>query len=407
MEEIMKKINFANPLIPIFLIVLVDVLGMTIILPLLPFYSESLGATPFVVGMIVAVYGLCQFIAGPILGQASDKIGRKKILVLSQVGTFLGFILLGLSNTLFLIFLARIIDGLTAGNISVAQAYISDVTAPKDRTKAFGILGSAFSLGFIIGPALSGFLAKYGAHVPIFLAAGLSGLSIVCTMTILPNTEIHQSAEKKNKFAAKNIHKYFNVKEVAPLLLQFFAFIFSFAFFMSGFAMFLGEKFYYEGKHFGAQQVGWVFTFIGCLSLIVQVGLLKRLSNRFGEKKLIIIGFATMGAGYFFVGETLTIPFMLAALVLNSFGSALLRPSITSAITKVVPRDQQGAILGVTQSLQAVAQIIAPLIGGYLIGVGKLTGWAWTCSTIAFAGILIMLYQHKSNKKGYQVYREE
>jgi DHA1 family tetracycline resistance protein-like MFS transporter len=394
----MKRINFTSPLVPIFLIVFVDVLGMTIILPLLPFYSESLGASPFVVGMIVAVYGLCQFIAGPILGQASDKVGRKKILVLSQLGTFAGFILLALSHNLYLIFFARIIDGLTAGNISVAQAYISDVTEAKDRTKAFGILGSAFSLGFIIGPALSGFLSKYGAHVPIFLAAGLSLLSIVATITILPNTEIHQSLEKKNKFAAKNIHKYFNVKEVAPLLLQFFAFIFSFAFFMSGFAMFLGEKFFYEGRHFGAQQVGWIFTFIGCLSLIVQVGLLKRLENILGQKKLIFLGFITMSAGYFFVGEITTIPLLLAALVFNSFGSAVLRPSITSAITKVVPKDQQGAILGVTQSLQSVAQIIAPLIGGYLIGVGQLTGWAWVCSMIAFVGILIMIYQNRPIK---------
>lgn len=385
-----------SPMIPIFLIVLVDVLGMTIILPLLPFYSESLGATPFVVGMIVAVYGLCQFIAGPILGQASDRVGRKKILVISQIGTCLGFIMLAFSHSLLLIFLARIIDGLTAGNISVAQAYVSDVTEPKDRTKAFGMLGSAFSLGFIIGPALSGLLAKYGPHYPIMLAACLSGLSILATITLLPSTEIFPSTEKRNKFAAKNIHKYFNIKEVAPLLLQFLAFSFSFSFFMSGFAMFCGEKFFFEGKHFGAQQVGWLFTFIGCLSLIVQLGLLKRLSDMWGEKKLIVIGFLSMGLGYFFVGEAATIPFLLGALILNTFGSAVLRPSITSQITKNVPREQQGSILGVTQSLQSFSQIVAPLIGGYLIGEGHLSGWAWTCSVIAILGVLLMFHQHKS-----------
>ena len=394
----MKRLDFTNPMIPIFLIVLIDVMGMTIILPLLPFYSESLGATPFVVGMIVSVYGLCQFIAGPILGQASDIHGRKKILVISQIGTCLGFIMLALSNNLWLIFLARIIDGLTAGNISVAQAYISDVTEPKDRTRAFGMLGSAFSIGFIIGPALSGLLSKYGPHYPIYLAAFLSFLSIIATVTILPKTEIIVSTTKRNKFAAKNIHKYFNVKEVAPLLLQFFAFIFAFSFFMSGFAMFLGEKFFFEGRHFGAQQVGWIFTFIGCLSLIVQLGFMKRLAA-IGEKKLIIIGFITMGAGYFLVGEISTIPWLLAALILNTFGSAVLRPTITSAITKVVPRDQQGTILGVTQSLQSIAQVVAPLIGGYLIGNGDLSGWAWTCSSIAFVGMLIMIYQNKVLKR--------
>lgn len=385
-------------MIPIFLIVLVDVMGMTIILPLLPFYSESLGATPFTVGMIVSVYGFCQFIAGPILGQASDKIGRKKILVFSQIGTCLGFIMLALSNSLVWVFVARIIDGLTAGNISVAQAYVSDVTEPKDRTRAFGFLGAAFSLGFIIGPALSGLLAKYGPHYPIILAACLSATSIIATITLLPKTEIHAATEPRNKFAAKNIHKYFNVKEVAPLLLQFFAFIFAFAFFMSGFAMFLGEKFYYNGQHFGLQQVGWVFTFMGCMSLIVQVGLLKRLSESLGERKLILLGFATMGLGYFFIGEVLTIPLLIASLILNTFGSSVLRPSLTSQITKNVPKSQQGTILGVTQSLQSVAQIVAPLIGGYLIGKGNLSGWAWTCSSIAFAGILLMLYQSRSTR---------
>lgn len=351
------------------------------------------------VGMIVSVYGLSQFIAGPILGQASDRVGRKKILVLSQIGTCLGFIMLALSNNLLLIFLARIIDGLTAGNISVAQAYIADVTEPKDRTRAFGLLGSAFSIGFIIGPALSGLLSHYGPHYPIYLAALLSFISIIATITILPDTKIHASTTSRNKFAAKNIHKYFNVKEVAPLLLQFFAFIFAFSFFMSGFAMFLGKKFFYHGQHFGAQQVGWIFTFMGCLSLIVQLGFLKRLSLAWGEKKLILIGFITMSAGYFFVGEISTIAFLLMAMILNTFGSSLLRPSITSAITKVIPRDQQGSILGVTQSLQSLAQIIAPLIGGYLIGTGNLRGWAWTCSAIAFVGILIMIYQNRVLKE--------
>ncbi|MBY0414626.1 MAG: MFS transporter [Bdellovibrionales bacterium] len=392
---IQKFLIGRSPMIPIFLIVLVDVMGMTIILPLLPFYSQSLGATPFVVGMIVSVYGLCQFIAGPILGQASDKVGRKRILVISQVGTCIGFIMLAMSHNLVLIFLARIIDGLTAGNISVAQAYISDVTTPKERTKAFGMLGSAFSLGFIIGPALSGLLAKYGPHYPIILAACLSATSILATIFILPNNEIAPQTAPRNKFAAKNIQKYFNVKEVAPLLLQFFMFIFAFSFFMSGFAMFCGQKFFYEGRHFGAEQVGWLFTFMGCMSLIVQLGLLRKLSEKLGERKLILLGFIAMSAGYFFVGEVATIPFLLLALILNTFGSSVLRPSITSQITKIIPRDQQGAILGVTQSLQSVAQIVAPLISGYLIGTGNLTGWAWTCACIAFGGMILLIMQKR------------
>lgn len=384
---------------PIFLIVLIDVLGMTIIFPLLPFYSESLGATPFMVGMIVAVYGLCQFIAGPMLGQLSDRVGRKKVLVFSQVGTCIGFIILALSNSLTLVFISRIIDGLTAGNVSVAQAYISDVTEPKDRTKAFGILGSAFSLGFIIGPALSGFLAHYGPHYPIALAACLSFISIMATILILPNTEILVSDGPRNKFAIKNILSYLKMKEVSPLLFQFFAFIFAFSFFMTGFAMFCGEKFSMNGKPFGAQEVGWIFTFIGLWSLIVQTGFLKILSEKWGEKKIVVIGFISMSIGFFIIGEISTVTFLLGALLLTTFGSSVLRPSITSQITKVVPRNQQGTILGVTQSLQSIAQVIAPLIGGYLIGEGHLTGWAWVCSFISLIGLSLILFQNKLSRE--------
>lgn len=380
---------------PIFLIVLIDVLGMTIIFPLLPFYSESLGATPFMVGMIVAVYGLCQFIAGPMLGQLSDRVGRKKVLVFSQIGTCIGFIILALSNSLTLVFISRIIDGLTAGNVSVAQAYISDVTEPKDRTKAFGILGSAFSLGFIIGPALSGFLANYGPHYPIALAACLSFISIMATILILPKSEIHVNEGPRNKFAIKNILNYLKMKEVSPLLFQFFAFIFAFSFFMTGFAMFCGEKFSIDGKPFGAQEVGWIFTFIGVWSLIVQTGLLKILGEKWGEKKIVVIGFISMSVGFFIIGEISTVPLLLGALILTTFGSSVLRPSITSQITKVVPRNQQGTILGVTQSLQSMAQVIAPLIGGFLIGEGYLTGWAWVCSFISLIGLSLILFQNK------------
>src|SRR5436190_23849314 len=175
-----------SPLLSIFLIVLVDVLGLTIILPLLPFYAESFGATPAVVGLLVSAYALCQLIAGPPLGHLSDRVGRRPVLLVSQIGTCIGFIMLGFAQTLWLVFLARIIDGLTAGNLTVAQAYISDVTEPQNRAKAFGLIGVAFSLGFLVGPALSGFLAQYSNQYPILAAAALSFTSICCTYFLPP-----------------------------------------------------------------------------------------------------------------------------------------------------------------------------------------------------------------------------
>ena len=175
-----------SPLLPIFLIVSVDVLGLTIILPLLPFYAEHYGASPAVVGLLVSLYALCQLIAGPILGRLSDHMGRRPLLLVSQVGTFIGFLILAYANSLWLIFLSRAIDGITAGNLSLAQAYISDVTKPEDRAKSFALIGIAFGMGFLIGPGLSGFLAKFGYQYPIFVAAGLSATSILATYFLLP-----------------------------------------------------------------------------------------------------------------------------------------------------------------------------------------------------------------------------
>ena len=176
-----------SPLLPIFLIVSVDVLGLTIILPLLPFYAEKFGASPAVVGLLVSSYALCQLIAGPILGRWSDHMGRRPLLLVSQVGTLIGFLILAYANALWLIFLSRIIDGLTAGNLSLAQAYISDVTKPENRAKSFAIIGIAFGMGFLIGPAISGFLVQYSYQYPIFAAAALSATSILATYFLLPS----------------------------------------------------------------------------------------------------------------------------------------------------------------------------------------------------------------------------
>ena len=163
-----------SPLLPIFLIVVVDVLGLTSMLPLLPFYAEHFGASPVVVGLLISSYALCQLVAGPILGQISDRVGRKPVLTVSQLGTFAGFLVLAWAPSLWVVFLARIIDGLTAGNLSIAQAYIADVTAPKDRAKSFALIGIAFGIGFLIGPGASGYLTHhYGYRVPIFCAAAL------------------------------------------------------------------------------------------------------------------------------------------------------------------------------------------------------------------------------------------
>jgi MFS transporter, DHA1 family, tetracycline resistance protein len=378
-----------SPLLSIFLIVLVDVMGLTIILPLLPFYAESLGASASVVGMLVSTYALCQLIAGPPLGQLSDHVGRRSVLLVSQIGTFIGFLMLAYAHSLWLVFLARIIDGLTAGNLTVAQAYISDVTEPQNRAKAFGLIGVAFSLGFLVGPALSGFLAQYSNQYPILAAAALSFTSICCTYFLLPTAPIHPKPEGERSRRWTAFVDSFKDGHLAPLLWQFFAFAFAFALFISGFALFAERRFVYNSAPFGAKEVGYVFAYLGLVGIFVQGGM-GRLVKFFGEHRLVWIGFATMLIGFAIMSFVTYIPYLLLAITLLNFGNAVLRPSLTSLITKAVARHRQGMTIGLMQSTMSIAQIVAPVVGATMIQHQFLSTWAWAGGIICGIGLSLI-----------------
>ena len=388
-----------SPLLPIFLIVVVDVLGLTIILPLLPFYAEKLGATPSVVGLLVSSYAFCQLIAGPLLGRISDTVGRRPLLLVSQIGTLIGFFILAFATSLWMVFLSRIVDGLTAGNLSLAQAYISDVTEPKNRAKAFGIIGIAFGIGFLIGPAFSGFLAGYGYQYPIFAAAALSFTSILGTYFLLPSAQAKAdeatganpppAGRRLSVLDWKTYYKYFQNPKLARLLTQFFLFGFAFAIFTSGFALFAERRYTHHGLPFGPKQVGFVFAYAGFLGIILQGGLIGRLVARFGERKLARTGFLATVIGYAALGFTKKVPELLCTTTVSSYGTGVLRPTLTSEITQAVGRNEQGVVLGLNQSLMSIAQIVAPPISGIMIGHGLLTPWALVGASAALLGLIL------------------
>jgi MFS family permease len=369
-----------SPLLPIFLIVSVDVLGLTIILPLLPFYAERYGASPAVVGLLVSLYALCQLIAGPMLGRLSDHMGRRPLLLVSQVGTFIGFLILAYANALWLIFLSRAIDGITAGNLSLAQAYISDVTEPENRAKSFGLIGIAFGMGFLVGPGLSGFLSKYGYQYPIFVAAGLSALSILATYFLLPAvTPVAADEATPRKFTVfdwSNYARYFREPGLGRLLWQFFAFTFAFSMFMSGFPLFAERRYQWHGEPFGPQQVGYVYAFLGFLGVILQGGLIGRLVKLVGEDRLARLGFLLGLVGLAALGFTYSVPLLLVASAVASSGTGIIRPTLTSLITQKAGRSEQGVILGLTQSLNSISAIAAPALAGFLIDHALLSTWA-------------------------------
>jgi DHA1 family tetracycline resistance protein-like MFS transporter len=392
-----------SPLLPIFLIVLVDILGLTIILPLLPFYAEHLGASATVVGMLISSYALCQLIAGPILGRLSDQMGRKPLLIVSQIGTLIGFLILAYANQLWVVFLSRIIDGLTAGNLSLAQAYIADVTTPENRAKSFGVIGIAFGIGFLVGPGISGFLSQYGYSYPILAAAFLSASSVVCTATLLPKVEPHTSdgadgpgGRRLSVLDWNAYAEYFARPELGPLLWQFFFFAFFFSMSVSGFALFAQRRYMWHGHPVGAKEVGYIFAYVGFLGIITQGGLIGRLVKWLGERTLVWTGFGVASVASAWMALTFTIPQLLLNSTFGSYGTGVLRPALTSLITQKAGKREQGVVLGLTQSLTSVSAIVAPVIAGSLIDRGYLNAWALSVAAVAFAGMLMSLRTAKS-----------
>lgn len=358
-----------RPLASIFLVVFIDLLGFSFILPLLPYYASTFGASPFVVGLITASYAAAQFLGAPILGRLSDRFGRKPILMISIAGTFIGFLLLGLANTILILFISRILDGLTGGNISVAQAYISDVTDAKNRAKGLGMIGAAFGLGFIFGPALGGFLSQWSYTLPAFVAAGLSLVNLALVALWLPES---LTPQKRLELAAGPARPPFTIKAmlqslrrpvVGPLLHTRFFFGLAFSMFQTVFALYAQYRF-----NLTAGETAYILTYVGVLSVFTQGFLIGRLTKRYQEKTLILISTAVMAfslLGWAFSPSVLS---LLIILLPTAISGGVLNTVINSAATKAVAPSEIGGILGLSSSLESITRVIAPSLGGLMLG---------------------------------------
>ena len=383
-------------LLPIFLIVLVDVFALTLVLPLLAIYAEKFGASPLEATLLISIFAVCQLVSGPILGRTSDRIGRKPMLLVSQAGTLVGLLVMADATSLAMIFVGRVIDGCTAGNLSLAQAYIADNTAPEHRAKSFALIGIAFGLGFFLGPSVTGYLAQYGLRAPFFAAAGLSATSILCTALLLPRQrpghgtagDAGPAGRRLGIFEWSAYVPYFTRPVLSGLLAQFLFFSLAFATFISGFALFAERTFVWHGEPFGPREVGYLFAYAGLLGIILQGGLIGRLVKRFGEPVLVAIGFGSMGLGYLLLGLTHRVGPLVAVTTLASVGQGLLRPTLTSLVSRCADATDQGVVLGLTQSLASLAQIAAPPLGGWLIGHALLGPWAFVAGLAAVLGLV-------------------
>jgi DHA1 family tetracycline resistance protein-like MFS transporter len=316
------------------------------------------------------------------------------------------------ADSLWMLYAARIIDGVTAGNLTIAQAYISDNTKPEDRAKSFALIGIAFGLGFFLGPAVTGKLSVYSLTAPIYLAAALSFTSILCTLFLLPGGKpsgvghdvtpappgvARAESDAPEAPGGKRLSilqwsayaEYVKRPALTTLFLQFFCFAFSFSTFIAGFALFAERTFTWDGRAFGPREVGYLFGFSGFLGIVLQGGLIGRLVKRFGEASLARSGFLAVLMAQLLLGFIHSVGLLLVVATLSSYGNGVLRPSLTSLITRNVGRNEQGVVLGLNQSINSIAQITAPMLAGFLITQGQLSLWAWVAACGGLVGFLL------------------
>lgn len=373
-------------IIPIFFIVFTNILGAGVILPILPLVAEDqFGATVFQATLLGAVYFAAQFLAAPWLGRLSDRIGRRPVLIVSQVGTVLSFILfslagpigsmvdgagveMGISGGLFILYLARLLDGLTGGNITTAQAYITDVSTEKDRAQALGILSAAFSVGFIFGPAFGGFLAEVSLVAPFIGAAVITSLSVVLTTVLLKESLPPEERGAVSHREELPISHFLQDHTILLILTITFVVTLSFSALQSTFALYADRVLFPDAanKQEVARNVGLILTGVGIVGVITQAFLIKPLVQRFGERQVVIIGQVSLVIA--FIGLSMASSPLVASLFIApvAFGNGVNQPSLQSLITRFGGRQTRGRLLGIYQSANSLALILGPVWAGYV-----------------------------------------
>jgi len=416
-----------SPLLVIFITVFIDLIGFGIVIPVLPYYAEGtrFGATPREIGLLFASYSVMQLFFAPVLGRLSDKHGRRPVLLFSLLGTCVGFLILGFATTLWMLFLGRIIDGISGGNISTAQAYIADVTTKENRAKGMGLIGAAFGLGFVFGPAIGGVLSRWGIQVPFLFAGGLAFVNAVLLYFTLPETITPDHPARTSAAAGRGWGRLITAlrdPKLAYVLSIYFVSIVAFSIMTTSFALFLAFRFGYDAYH-----AGWIFAYVGIISALIQGGLIGRLVKRFGEPPLVLAG------SLFFTLSLIASPFVTPAIgimgilitgLFSSIGNALNAPTLTSLASKSVSEKEQGAIMGVAQSVASLARAVGPALAAFLIysvvahygfdrqlhnmSDASILRTFWTAAAIQFCGfILAALFARRFGKEYSQVGRSE
>jgi DHA1 family tetracycline resistance protein-like MFS transporter len=348
------------------LIQFTEVLGFSSVIPIIPFLGLSLGLNAFEVGLVLSIFSICQLFASPITGKLSDRFGRKPLLLFSQTSTFIGFFLLGIATNVWILIAARLVDGLLGSNMTVSQAYISDVTDPKHRTKIYGYSSAVFGAGLIFGPVIGGLLLSINFSAPFFFAAGISLLSIILVIIFLPES-LSKREEKlafkvEDVFPVKEAKNFFKTTLTRGLILAFFIYNLGFFLFMNSSALFADKQI-----HATAQEVAFYMAWVGVFRVIFQTVLINPLLKKLNENKTLVLGIFSMIFAMVFLIFSSTYWIVYIPYFFLAFGTGVARPILTSKLTNAVKREETGSILGVNNSLTSIGQIISPIIGGVII----------------------------------------
>ena len=375
-----------RPLLIIFLTIFVNLIGFGIIIPLLPFYAETFGASPLVIGLLFAVFSLCQLVAAPVLGDLSDRYGRRPILVFSLAGTVISFVMLAVAHSIAMLFLARIVDGLSGGNISTARAYVADITEPKDRARAYGIIGAAFGLGFIMGPALSGVLAKVSITAPIWAAAALTLVATAMAWLWLPETVHRATAGTGNPL--KYLPGLFRRPIMRRVMALDFVYWFAFSIFQTTFSLFAARRF-----GFDASRTGYFFAGFGVLGAVIQGGFIRPIVRRAGDKPTFMAGIVCSVIGLVAAAFAHSVPMFALALVPLAFGMGLGHPTISSLISRSARGDEQGRVQGAAGAVESLGRTFGPVWGnGSLQRYGEATPFLTGAAFLAMTLLIVRGY---------------
>jgi len=359
----------------VFLIVFIDLVGFGIVIPILPLYAEKYGPSPLVFGLLMASFSIMQFIFAPILGRLSDRVGRRPVLLVSLFGSAVGYVLFGIAGSLAMLFASRIVDGISGGNISTAHAVIADITGPEDRARGMGLIGAAFGLGFIFGPAIGALLVTVAPWMPGVAAAVASTTAFVLVLTLLPET-LDTSVRREARVHPLNFQSLARTMAhplVGLCMLMAFCTIFAFANFETTFAQFAKLRF-----SFSISTIAWLFVYAGVLGAVVQGGLVGKLSKRFGESRLIVAGTLLSFLALGLLPNLTSLGPLMATLAVLALGQGIAHPSLTSLTSKLAAPDEVGGVMGVFQGMASLARIIGPFWAEVVYG--KL-GFAWPFRT--------------------------